>query len=386
MLESIEEYNANISKCVTDDQIGSKLVVAVMTVCGHLGTPINLLKIFDLYTNGKIDPRFKLNFVPNSKKSKEKKDKAFYNCLSVLFYIKDELDIESKIAAKVFPNGSIQLAGCRTIYAVHKAPKVLCEFIRTFKKIDNQFTKILKHRSAVFGKCKKFKEDFEKREVIIKNHKDFELNNVRISMINSNFVFQTTNENGDFEQAGIVQERLKHVVNNNKYDGKGTKGRYWRMATYQPEKYAGVNIRYWTEEARKKYAIYYLEGRKLPKKIDGQISIFIFRSGKGTITAAKSSKDLLEAYQEICNLVRENSITLFHKNSRDPNVEKPLTVVSYPLEGLEITVFEIDFIHRGSRVQCTKEFFDRAKLGNVIKISEIETVGENTFFTFDSKY
>jgi hypothetical protein len=284
-LETSEKYASNILKCKTDDDIASDLIVAVMTVCGQLGTNINLLKIFDLYMEGKCDPNFELNYVPNSKKTRDgKKNKAFYNCLSVLFYIKDADGIESKIASKIFPNGSIQLPGCRTMDAVTKSPQVLNNFIRDL---------VVTYPDIIDG--------------------TLNLSGIRIVMINSNFIFQTKTD-GTKKQVGIIQERLKDIINANKFEGVDDDVRKWRMATYQPEKYAGVNIRYWTKNARRDYAHYFTENKKLPKKIEGQISIFVFRSGKGTITAAKNSEDLLDAYRAICQLVRDNKKTVLISN------------------------------------------------------------------------
>lgn len=278
-LESKEVFNRNLSKCKTSDNIASELVVAVMTVCGSLGSPIDLLEIFDYYMDVGCES-FELSYVPNSKKSKGDKNKAFYNCLNVTFYYKDIYSVESKIAAKVFPNGSIQLPGCKTIDTVHKAPEIIFNFIRDIAK-----------------ECKQKKPEAD----VIKNIETFGLTNVRIVMINSNFSFEK----------GILQERLKALINSNKFEGKDNPNHQWRMASFQPEKYSGVNIRYLTNVCRKQIASLYQEGKPIPLKLEGQVSIFVFRSGKGTITGAKTTKDLLEAYNAINTLVRNNKKTLF---------------------------------------------------------------------------
>ena len=228
-----------------------------------------------------------LNLVmyPILRKSKGDKNKAFYNCLNVTFYYRDVDSVESKIAAKVFPNGSIQLPGCKTIDTVHRAPEILFNFIEDIAK-----------------ECKEKKDTSQ----VIKNPSTFELKDVRIVMINSNFSFEK----------GILQERLKTLVNNFKFEGKDKLGYIWRMASFQPEKYSGCNIRYMTELCRKQTAQSYLDGKKIPLKLDGQVSIFIFRSGKGTITGAKNTKDLLEAYMAITDLVRKNKKYLFYTPAR----------------------------------------------------------------------
>jgi hypothetical protein len=46
LLENEETFYNNLNKAKTDDKIASELIVATMTVCGSLGSPINLLEIF----------------------------------------------------------------------------------------------------------------------------------------------------------------------------------------------------------------------------------------------------------------------------------------------------------------------------------------------------
>jgi TATA-box binding protein (TBP) (component of TFIID and TFIIIB) len=275
-METPEVFYSNLEKCTTKDNFASKLIISVITICGSLGSPIDLLNIFDYYMEEGSDS-FELSYVPNSKKTKTEKNKAFYNCLNVTFYYKDINSIESKIAAKVFPNGSIQLPGCRTIDAVNQTPVILFNFIKNIaKKIKN-------------------------RAQIIKNPELFCLNNVRIVMINSNFSFEK----------GILQERLKDIINDRKFDGSSESDPklVWRLASFQPEKYSGINIRYLTKKCRDTNT----DLKTVPiKKIDGQISILIFRSGKVTITGAKNSIDLLASYNSIVDIVREFKDYVFY--------------------------------------------------------------------------
>jgi TATA-box binding protein (TBP) (component of TFIID and TFIIIB) len=282
-LEPESIFNTHISECTTDDKIASDLVVAVITLCGSLGSEINLIEIFEYYTIYG-DDEYKLSYVPNSKKTdKVVKTKAFYNCLNVSFKFIDKNGILSNIAAKIFPNGSIQIPGCRTINAVHNTPDIVYEFI---KKMD--------------GKCKAIKPNIQ----IIKNYDSFRLINLKIVMINSNFTFCDK----------IFQEILKDIINIKKYDGQKDDN-IWRMANFQPEKYSGINIRYLTENCRKNINQAFNNGDKIPMKLNGQVSIFIFRSGKGTITGAKNTDDLKEAYEAITNIVRINKKEVFIKEN-----------------------------------------------------------------------
>lgn len=274
-LEPRYTFRYNLSKCRTTDNIATGLKVAVMTICGSLSSPINLLEILDYYMEIGCDT-FDLSYVPNTKKSNNK-NKAFYNCLTATFYYLDKDGVESKIAAKVFPNGSIQLPGCRTIEAVYNAPRILFNFIKFVNK-------------ECMGR-------------VVKNPDTFKLRNVRIVMINSNFSFSH----------GIFQERFKDIINMHKFDGniKNTEN-VWRIASFQPEKYSGINIRYMTKYCRMSASDTFLREKKLPSKLAGQVSIFIFRSGKATITGAKKTSELFEAYKAIVGIARKNFYKVFH--------------------------------------------------------------------------
>lgn len=271
-MDSCEEYTEILSKCKTDDNIATHLIVAVMTICGTLNSPIDLAILSSKHIDG-----FQMIYQPN-KKAKDlsvnhlianipKIKNSFYNCLTVLYNYVDSSGNTNKISSKIFPNGSIHFTGCRNIETAHNAPVVLFNLI---KEVPES----------------------------IKEPDNFKLNNLRTVMINSNFNFKK----------GILQEKLKEKVNELKFDGTENPEKVWRIATFQPEKYPGVNIRFWSEKTRE---IHKDDYNSLPFKINGQIGIFIFRSGKGTITGAKNIKDIKQAYDAITNLVRNNQNLLF---------------------------------------------------------------------------
>lgn len=289
MLESTKTFNENVKQC-SGGRIASDLVVAVITVCSSLGTCIKISDIFyGLLATCKLVLKktakkrlnvskmikhfeenigikygdFIISYSPNSKKIKNKKINAFYNCLGISYFYTDINNIKSKIVSKIFPNGSISIPGCRTIEAVHNAPIILYDLI---KKINE------KHN-------------------IINNIENYKLRDTKIVMINSNFIFKRK----------IYQEKLKDELNKYKFSLENNKN-LWRITNFQPEKYSGVNIRYITKSSRNAM----FKDKKIPSKINGQISIFVFRSGKGTITGAKNTEDLKEAYKEITSFVRKN--------------------------------------------------------------------------------
>ena len=50
---------------------------------------------------------------------------------------------------------------------------------------------------------------------------------------------------------------------------------------------------------------------KIPKKTNGQVTVLIFRSGSVSITGAKNTIELYEAYREIVKVVEENRKEIF---------------------------------------------------------------------------
>lgn len=282
-VEDIQTFNDNLKQCTTSDKFASKLVIATMVVCGTLSSPVDLLGIYDYYNlNKELYDTFKLKYVPSSKKTEgEQKVKAFYNSLGVTFYHCDPHGVSTKISAKIFPNGSIQLPGCGTNDAAHKGPEIIHNFI-----------------ADVDSRCK----SVDPESNIIKYRDKFKLQNVRVVMINSNFSFSKC----------IMQEKIKTLINTFRFDGHNDPENVWRIANYQPDKYSGVNARIMTDECRAEYGELFLAGKKIPLKIKGQVSVLLFSSGKGTITGARSTADLLFAYNHIVNLVRTHQTNVLH--------------------------------------------------------------------------
>lgn len=268
-MDTPEDYNRILSECKTNDGIASDLIVVVITMCGTLSSHIDLLTV----SKQKVDG-FEMSYEPNKKKktieekgSKTKIKGGFYNSLKIIYNYTNSSGLTSKISSKVFPNGSIHLAGSRNIETAHNAPIKLYNLIKGIPES-------------------------------IKEPNNFKLDSLRINMIHSNLSFKSC----------ILQERLKEKINEFKFDGTKNPEKVWRIATFQPEKYPGVNIRFWTESTCR----YYSENNvKKSIKINGQVAILIFRSGKCTITGAKNMKDIKEAYDAITNLVRNNKNLLF---------------------------------------------------------------------------
>jgi len=270
-MEEIKTFNDKVSNIKTD--IATPLKIAVFTVCATISTKIDLQKLYD-YRHlrnlwaFKYKPQDKKNIVPEiiSRDNKEKNkelDNTFYNSIKISFTYND-----SNISCKVFPNGKLHVAGSRTIEIAHEIPNLLYLFIKEIEPIS----------------CPIIDQ--------------------KIVMIKTNFSFNKK----------INQELLKNIINE-KYRYDGSSG-FFRLATFYPEQFPGINIKFWSLRTRSYYKNKFTEtnskSNKIPtNKIDGQLSIFIFRSGKVSITAANIN-DLAESYFCITDIVRRHNEVLIN--------------------------------------------------------------------------
>jgi TATA-box binding protein (TBP) (component of TFIID and TFIIIB) len=311
-MEKVNDFNNVVKSIKTTDDIASDLKVSVLTIGAELGSLIDLSYLFKKFEKNKhkkdsknkerfdnglpfkkyylVDDLtyndFTLKYKPECRKSAKKevitrsnggrsnkKQKShFYNSLYISFGYKQS----KNISVKVFPNGKIGITGNRNIEISHEIPVIIEKFIKKFKK------------------C-------------IKEPKKFGLKNQRIDMINSNFKFKSP----------IKQNTLKNLVNEYKFNGKTGS---WRISTFQPGRYSGAKCKWWSEKAKDKYRKNIITGKKVPKKVNGQVSINIFRSGSVNIMGSKSSADLYGAYNTITTLVRNHQDEIFIKPKPDNSV------------------------------------------------------------------
>lgn len=278
-------FNKNLKKCKTKDNIASNLKITMITVCSSLGSQIGLLEIFDYYIEVGNES-FELVYIPNSKEKNGEKNKAFNNCLNINFYYIDCNSIEHKISCKLFSNGSLTISGCLTIEAVHNTSKIIYNFV---KKIHNEY--FLKTGNK-----------------IIKDVKNFKLSNVRIGLINAMFSFSNK----------INLEKLTEILNKYRFSGEEENEKeiyenVWRLPSFRPEKYCAINTKYMTKRCRDKFAELITEEKPIPIKLEGQLTLIIFSTGKCTISSSKSIVDTAELYKIIVTLVRKYQDIVFNK-------------------------------------------------------------------------
>lgn len=275
----------DLSSLVTKDGLASPLRLNVCVLCGSLGSSIDvsmLVTAFDssfdtvgqdetvvCETNlvtGEVESKvmaptdkktvtkilrkeyplgvdvMRVRFNPHSKKSKEKKKKgedSFYNCATL-----ETIVDGSNISCKVFPNGNIQVAGCKTIGVANKVPIVVRNFISKY--------------------C----------PTAIRDTDGYVLRDLRVVMLKTSFKFNRV----------FDLEELKNGLLGSQCDETGR----WKSVIYEPGTFPGLNI------------------KRVANGSKDQTTIIIFRQGNAAITGAKTVAQLCNAYLAITEFVRRN--------------------------------------------------------------------------------
>lgn len=253
----------------------TQLKPSTITVCFDFGTKINIKNVVDTFHKNFENHNIfqKINYKEGTKKSKKKElNDAFYNqCSMVLSITDNESKIQnqtSKINIFIFPNGSFRTVGCRTI----KTVTVMINELFCFFKYN---------QGLVLDKDK------------------LSLNNIRITMINSDYKLSKK----------IKQKKLFNIINDQytiQNDGN------IKSCLYDPDKYPGINIKFLGDITKiDSSKIYTRKGRK---KIEGEVSVLIFRSGSIIITGYKKPKEAKHAYNYINNIILKHSNIVLYNN------------------------------------------------------------------------
>ena len=321
----------DLSKLVTKDGLASPLKLDVFVVCGSLTSHIDIKNMVDTLSghteNDSVSLSFekdativcetslitgetssrvllptekknvtkilrkdyplgkdvvRIKYCPNSKKTKDTKkkgDNTFYNCATI-----EMLMDTSNISCKVFTNGKLHIAGCRTTETSTKVIETIRDFIP--KYAPNA----------------------------IRNKEYYGVSNVRIVMLKTSFKFRAT---FDLESLGnIVRDYNTHEEPNSRGS--------WGMTKYEPNKFSGLKIERLLERERS--------------------TILIFRTGSATI-AAKTVEQLVDSYKAISTLIQRNRddpavellpLDVFGKDpSKDPDLQKTKKLTAISIQWLE---------------------------------------------------
>lgn len=234
--ESWKDFNNILQKIenIQSDKIIQMLSISTMTICCDFCSKININKLLTIYSY-----------------SIKKSD--FYNSALMNWHSKYQYPMQMSI--KFFPNGKVQIAGCKTIMAA----------AYIIRKIYNRLSK---------------------NQIFLDTPS---INNPYIAMINSDFKL---NKNLYLENfCKILYE--KNIHNNGNF----------LSIVYQPIKYPAINTKFIVNsEINSYFKIIYDKSKKEKIKID-KITILFFRSGSIIITGGKDLKKYLEIYTYLLDFI-----------------------------------------------------------------------------------
>ena len=243
------EEHLNQLKQISPELIRKQVTISTMTLCVNFNSHIDLDTLADLYTES-------VNYSPNSKKTKDKgKKDCFYN--SLLMNMTTRYQDPAKISVKFFPNGKLQIAGCKTImaccYAIRKA-----------------YNRILKNGCFL---------------------EEPKITDSKIVMINTDFKIVNC----------INQEALAEILSEKTID----KNYNFLQVVYQSSKYPGINAKFIPDDKILDYSKFHLE-HGIKKKYPDIISILIFRPGSVIVTGGNKIFDYISAVNSIIDIITKN--------------------------------------------------------------------------------
>ena len=235
------------------NQIPKNVSVSTTGVTFELGVNVNLKYVFKLVKLNDVllGMKYKNEVKQTEEINMKISEKTFNNQLTMKLKIAED----KCVSVKIFLNGSIQIAGSKSIEQINKAISSLI--------------KILKKRYYV----ESLGEEIKLVDTYNFNIKDFKIN-----MINSNFLINYK----------INIENLYPLITK-----KGVKARF------EPLSHRCVNIKFVPEGA---------DDKAKP------ISIFVFESGSIIITGARNGNNIKSAYEFITNTLEENSTVIRRKD------------------------------------------------------------------------
>jgi TATA-box binding protein (TBP) (component of TFIID and TFIIIB) len=235
------------------NQIPKNVSVSTTGVTFELGVIVNLKYIFKLVKLNDIlvGMKYKNEVKQTEEVNMKISEKTFNNQLTMKLKIAED----KFVSVKIFLNGSIQIAGSKSIEQINKSIECLI--------------KILKKRYFV--------ESLNEEIHLVESY-NFAIKDFKINMINSNF----------YVNYKINIENLYPLITK-----KGVKARF------EPLSHRCVNIKFVPDTN---------------KETDKPISIFVFESGSIIITGARNGNNIKAAYEFITNVLDENSLTVKRKD------------------------------------------------------------------------
>lgn len=219
--------------------------------------------------------------INNAKKSR------FDNQITVIY--RYSLDYMPNI--KIFKNGNIQLTGIKTVVdPIAIGNKIIENIVNIYTNIDNR--------------------------VILTDYTDanplqrLKYGNFKIRMINTDF--KIFSDSSCSERFNIKRKELHNILISHKYNNK---------SSFQPGIYQGVKLEYfWNTNNNTKNGICSCTQNCFGKNTGSgngnckKVTIAIFESGSILITGGITFEQVDDAYNYICNIIKENQ-KIIHKQS-----------------------------------------------------------------------
>lgn len=261
--ESWSIFNNLLPKFKETPQVSSKFEIlkpfsiSTITLCSNFGTDIDLKTLSEIYRN-------EIKYNPKGKKTL-KESECFYNSLIMNVVVKYQN--YGYVSIKLFPNGKVQIAGCKTIMS--------CAYT-----IRKAFSRVLKHNCFV-GKPR--------------------ISESRIVMINSDFKISK-----EINQLGMCE-----VLNSLSIHNKQKPGNFTQI-NYQNAKYPAINAKVVSKEKINAY-LEFTKTNYSSKKFQRVISVLIFRPGSIILTGGNNLNEYLEIYTELLSIINENDTSILEK-------------------------------------------------------------------------
>lgn len=248
----------NISTMCATCKLGTCIIIENVT--NHL--QLNENDILSIKINNNVKSLIKTKTKNKYKVNKNKTVKNyFYNQITIVMRIDNnsikDIDNASCINIKIFKNGSLQMAGCKSITDVNIVLNKLVYRLKQLTVIDNNTN----DNSIIDKQIISF----------VSNPDDLKISHFKIDMINSNYNINMQ----------IDRFKLFELLNKKKI-----------KCIYEPCIRACVNVKYNPNDNNN----------------NKEISIFIFQKGNIIITGAKSRENIILTYKFI------NNILLMHKD------------------------------------------------------------------------
>jgi TATA-box binding protein (TBP) (component of TFIID and TFIIIB) len=250
-------FEEHLKKLQTSNSslVEKELSISTMTLCCNFNSHIDLDTLADIYVDS-------VKYSPSAKKTKSGgNNECFYNSLLMSVSTKYQQPNKNgsiKVSIKFFPNGKLQIAGCKSIksccYAVRKA----------FNRV---------HKSGCFME-------------------NAYISHCKLVMINSDFKINKC----------INQEELTNILSTKTID----KNQNFLQVVYQSSKYPGINAKFVPTNKIVDYAKFQLKNG-FKQKYPSVISLLIFRPGSIIITGGNNIEDYIDAQNVLLDIIKCNN-------------------------------------------------------------------------------